>query len=119
MVSDFVIVPVEINTTATQEGNGRARVVHGSSQAPSIDVLVNDDVVIEGLQYGRASDAGELPAGEYSVKLNAAGTSTTALDLGQVPVEANKSYVLIAIGEPGSTEEPLTVVSYAVDVVVG
>ena len=116
VVSDFVVIPVMVdNGTIAAEG-ATARLVHASSQAPSIDVLVNDEVAVTDLKYGRASDAGILPAGTYNFKLNAAGTDSTALEVDGVELADGNSYTFVAIGEPGSTEEPLTVV---VDVVEG
>ena len=116
VVSDFVVIPVMVDNGSIAAEGATARLVHAASQAPSIDVLVNDEVAVTDLKYGRASDAGNLPAGTYNFKLNATGTENTALEADGVELADGNSYTFVAIGKPGSTEQPLILV---VDVVEG
>ena len=55
------------------EGEARVRVVHASPDAPDVDVLLDDTVVLSDVPYLAASDYLEAPAGEPNVKVNAAG----------------------------------------------
>jgi Domain of unknown function (DUF4397) len=62
------------------EGEARVRVVHASPDAPDVDVLLDDAVVLSDVPYLAASDYLEAPAGQHNVKVNAAGTTTTVID---------------------------------------
>jgi uncharacterized surface protein with fasciclin (FAS1) repeats len=73
------------------------RVVHGSPDAPAVDVLVNDKVAIPGLTYQNQAGPASLAAGKYNVKVNAAGSSTTVINA-DLDLEANKYYAAYAVG---------------------
>lgn len=120
IISDYVLIPLQVNTSAMAGGGASARIAHAAAQAPAVDVLVDGTVAVENLQYGRASDeAGELAAGDYAISLNATGTDTEALDGGTLTLQDAKAYVFVIIGEPESSEEPLEIVTYETDIVVG
>ncbi|MGM0590776.1 MAG: DUF4397 domain-containing protein [Halobacteriota archaeon] len=44
------------------------RVVHASPNAPAVDVYVDGDAVLEGVEFGAVSDSPELDAGSYMVE---------------------------------------------------
>ncbi len=73
------------------------RVVHGSPDAPAVDVLVNDKVAISSLSYQNQAGPASLAAGKYNVKVNAAGSSTTVINA-DLNLEANKYYAAYAVG---------------------
>ncbi len=110
VISDFVITPVQINNVPVSGDMALARVIHASAQSPVVDILVDDVVAFEGLRYGLATDAGELAAGTYNLKLNASGTDTTAIEVDGVEIEAGMLYAFVAIGTPGSADQPLEIV---------
>lgn len=58
-------------------GNAMIRVIHGSPDAPAVDIYVagTDAPVISALEYGEASDWLEVPAGTYSFEVRAADTA--------------------------------------------
>jgi hypothetical protein len=68
------------NDNTGPEGEARVRVVHASPDAPDVDVLLDDAVVLSDVPYLAASEYLEAPAGEHNVKVNAAGTTTTVID---------------------------------------
>jgi hypothetical protein len=116
-VSDLFVIPVQVDTSPLGPKMTRGRLVHAAAQAPAVDVLLNDKPTrITNLRYGQASDTGEVPAATYDVKLNQTGTSTTALDVPNTALEAGQSYVMVFIGKPGSTEQPLATVTVATPV---
>jgi len=116
-VSDLFVIPVQVDTSPLGPVLARGRVVHAAAQAPAVDVLLNDKPSrITNLKYGMASDTGEVPAGTYDVKLNQTGTTTTALDVPNTALDAGQSYVMVLIGKPGSTDQPLTTVTVATPV---
>jgi hypothetical protein len=57
-----------------------------------------------------------VPAGTYDVKLNQTGTSTTVLDVPSTALDAGQSYVMVLIGKPGSSEQPLATINVATPV---
>ena len=79
------------------EGEARVRVVHASPDAPDVDVLLDDAVVLSDVPYLVASDYLEAPAGEHNVKVNAAGTTTTVIDEDVTLVDGT-DYTVIASG---------------------
>jgi len=87
------------NVLATQ---ARIRVIHGSPDAPAVDVLVNDNLVVSNLAFKGASSYLEVPTGDYVFKLNLTGTATTAFTSGAIALEAGKVYTAIAIGSVAS-----------------
>lgn len=78
------------------------RVIHLSADAPAVDVATTGadpaDAVVKGLAYPDATGYLELPAGAYDLEVRLAGTTTVALALPGVTVEACNSYSVFAIG---------------------
>jgi hypothetical protein len=111
-ISDVFIIPVQVDLAAAAAGGAHARLVHGSSQTPALDVFVGDQAtpVITNLRYGSASDTGEVAAGTYDLKLNQTGMPTLVLSA-PTTIEAGQAYTLVLIGKPGSTEQPLTLLT--------
>jgi hypothetical protein len=115
VVSDFLIIPVEVDTSKLVGDTTRGRLVQASSQAPAIDIVVNGNTppVVTGLAYGRATDTGTLKSGTVDITLLQSGTQNVALDAKGLAMDTGQSYVLVLIGKPGSTEQPLSLVSVA------
>lgn len=86
------------------EPTAELRVLHGSADAPDVDVLVNDKVVLQGVPYEAASGYLEVPANGMDVKINAAGTSTTALALDNVVLTPDTPYTVIAANSLANIE---------------
>ena len=77
------------------EGEARVRVVHASPDAPNVDVLLDDNRVLSDVTYLASSDYLEASAGEHNLKVNAAGTATTAIDA-DVTLADGADYTVIA-----------------------
>ncbi|MCH8501655.1 MAG: DUF4397 domain-containing protein [Aliidiomarina sp.] len=77
-----------------------ARVVHAVADAPAVDVLVNDDAVLTEVPFLAFSGYLNLPADTYNIKVNAAGTDVTVIDV-DLPVENAQQYSILAVGELG------------------
>jgi hypothetical protein len=114
-VSDLLVIPVQVDTSPLKSGEARGRLVHAAAQAPPVDVLANDKPTkIKDLGYGQASDTGEVPAATYDFKLVQSGaTTTTVVDVPGTALASGQSYVMVLIGKPGSTDQPLKVLSVA------
>ena len=95
----------------------QVRVIHFSADAPSVDVATAGaapaDAVVKGLAYPNATSYLSLPAGSYDLEVRLAGTTTVALPLPGVAVEACNSYSVFAVGStanPAVGGKPLQVV---------
>jgi hypothetical protein len=90
-------------------GQAAIRVVHASPTAPAVDVAVRGGaVVVPNLAFPRASTYLTVPAGAYNFDVRAAGTTTVALPLNNVVLEAGRVYTVFAVG--GTQAQPLGVV---------
>ncbi|HET7168836.1 MAG TPA: DUF4397 domain-containing protein [Candidatus Limnocylindrales bacterium] len=82
------------------------RVVHFSADAPAVDVATSGsapaDAVVKNLAYPNATGYVALPAGSYDLEVRLAGTTTVALPLPGVAVEACTAYSVFAIGSAAS-----------------
>ena len=80
----------------------QVRVIHLSADAPAVDVATAGaapaDAVVKGLVYPKATGYLSLPAGSYDLEVRLAGTTTVALPLPGVAVEACNSYSVFAVG---------------------
>ena len=104
--------------------SAQVRVVHFSADAPAVDIATAGadpaDAVIQDLAYPDASDYLALPAGSYDLEVRLAGTTTVALALPGVAVDACNSYSVFAVGsaaDPAVGDNALQVV-VAVDATV-
>jgi hypothetical protein len=70
------------------------RVVHGSPDAPAVDVLVDGQPVLTGVAYLGASNYLSVSAGTRNIKVNAAGTATTVIDASLTKVANTATTVL-------------------------
>ncbi len=77
------------------EGQARVRVVHASPDAPNVDVLLDDAKVLSDVPYLASSAYLETSAGDHNLKVNAAGTATTAIDA-DVTLADGTDYTVIA-----------------------
>jgi hypothetical protein len=73
----------------------QVRVVHGSPDAPPVDVLVDNRKVVSDLPY--LDDSGYLAVapGQRNLKVNAAGTTTTVIDV-DATLMARQAYTVLA-----------------------
>jgi len=84
------------------------RVLHASPDAPDVDVLVDDVVVLAGVPYTAGSGYLAVPAGPRNLKVNAAGSTTTVIDVTPT-LDPAGVYTAIAVGQL-SAIEPLLLV---------
>lgn len=88
-----------LNAATAHADEAQVRVVHASPDAPAVDIYVNGEVAIEGLEFGSASDPTMLPAGEYQVQVAPAGTSADAAVIdATLTLEGGIAYDVAAVG---------------------
>jgi hypothetical protein len=91
------------NTTTPTPGNAKVRVVHASPDAPNVDVLVDDTIVLTDVAFKEFSDYLEVPAGARNFKVNATGTASTVIDV--TPTLADSGiYTVVALNTLANIE---------------
>jgi hypothetical protein len=104
----------EDDLSAPAEGNARIRAVHAVPDAPAVDIVPEGgEPLVEGLELPNASPYAEVPAGDYVINVNAAGTDE-ALISAPVSPAAGATYSAFAIGTAASGNLDLLVVQDAV-----
>lgn len=96
-VSGIEPLLLEDDRSAPASGKARLRVIHGSPDAPAVDVAVNGAVAVPSLAFKSASGYLEVPAGTYGVEVRVAGTSTAVLSA-DLALEAGAVYTVLAKG---------------------
>jgi len=82
---------------STQE-TSYLRVVHASADAPAVDVALDNETVVSGIELGEASDYLEVAAGEYRLTITAAESGDTVYDA-NVSIEPRSVTTIAASGE--------------------
>jgi len=96
-------VLTEDNFGTQAEGKAKIRFVHVSQDAPPVNFLLNDSLLYTGAAYKTATEFKEMAAGTYTIKLNNAGTGTTAISKSDVVLQAGKVYTVVAEGLVNAT----------------
>lgn len=84
----------------TASSEATVRVVHASPDAPNVDVRFGNTVVFANVPYFSAG-VRNVAAGPTRVRVNAAGTSTTVIDVTPT-FEANRLYTVLAVNNLAS-----------------
>jgi hypothetical protein len=85
--------------TPPAQGNSKLRVVHASPDAGPVDVVpAGGAPLVSGLQFPNASPYAQVPAGTYTLNVNAAGTNTTAISVPNATVTSGGVYSAFAVG---------------------
>jgi hypothetical protein len=94
------------------------QVLHASPNAPSVDVLVNGEVALNGVDYKDSSGWGDFEAGTYSVEVQGILPDGNAAVIGpaDLPFEADTINTVVALNdvqniEPLVLTQPSTPVS--------
>ena len=73
--------------------------MHASPDAGPVDVVPRGgDPLVEGLVYPDASPYAEVPAGTYTLDVNAAGTNQAAITVPDAVLETDTVYSAFAVG---------------------
>ena len=80
-------------------GDAKVRVVHASPDAGPVDVIPRGgQALVSGLTFPQASPYAEVPAGSYTLDVNAAGTNKTALTVPDAKLTSGGVYSAFAVG---------------------
>lgn len=87
---------VAVDDTGTPEaGQAWVRVLHGSPDAPAVDVKANDSDILTNVPFATISDYIPVPADTYNIKVCATGTDTCVIDA-DLTFEDGKKYTVAA-----------------------
>ena len=91
-----------------EAGMAMVRVVHGSSDAPAVDIWANGAVLVENLKFGDASEWINVPPGSYDLEIKAAGASISdpaAYVVNGLMLEEGEKLSAVAAGLLNSTAD--------------
>ncbi|MFM7053880.1 MAG: DUF4397 domain-containing protein [Bacteroidota bacterium] len=90
---------IEDDLTAPDSGKAHVRFIHLSPDAPGVDIALDGGaVVFPDYTFKEYSAFTPLDAGTYDLEVRVAGTSTVALDLDPIVLQAGKIYTVFAKG---------------------
>ena len=75
------------------------RVIHGSYDAPPVDVSVDGSKKISGLSYGESSGYGRVGPGDRDVEVTPAGAAAPKVIEAVLTLDNNKKYTVYAVDE--------------------
>lgn len=94
-----------VMTVAAQDESAMVRVFHGSPDAGPVDIYLDGEATLEGVEFTDASDYMEVPAGEHQVQVVPAGEDASAAVIDEtVTVEAGMNYTIAAIGSAANVQ---------------
>lgn len=82
-------------------GGAMVRVIHASPDAPAVDIYVNGQPAFTNLEFPKATNYAEVPAGSYEVKVfpaAAKGSGNPVINVPALKLDA-KNYTVIATGK--------------------
>jgi len=81
----------------------KIRFAHTSPDAPAVDIAVkNGPVIFSNVLFRQSADYVSVDAGVYNLEVRLAGTTTVALAVNGVKVQANTNYTVYAAGLAGN-----------------
>ena len=83
--------------------NSSTMVIHGSPDAPGVDILVDNAVAGTNLTYLQNTPYLTLPSGTRNIKVNVTGTSTTVIE-GNLNFAKDKAYSIFAVNSVANIE---------------
>lgn len=104
-VSKISAIVLGDDLTAPASGKAHVRFVHLSPNAPAVDIAVASSgaVVFPNTAFKNGTAFKPLDAGTYNLDVRVAGTTTVALPLPAITLQAGKIYTVFAKGFLGGT----------------
>lgn len=104
-VANISPLVIEDDLTTPQSGKAHVRFIHLSPDAPAVDIAVASSgaVVFGNKAFKEYTAFTPLDAGTYNLDVRVAGTSTVALVLPSITLEAGKIYTVFAKGFLGGS----------------
>jgi len=96
---DLLVITDDLEADA---GDAGVRFVHSCAGAPNVDVLVDDAVAFTDVPYGGLDVTGALPAGDHTIEVRVAGTTTVVFGPADLTFWADTVYSIFAYGSVDS-----------------
>jgi hypothetical protein len=109
VISDALILGGAFDTAALPADTGRIQFTQASVNTPAVNVVVSGMDTPVSITYPKTSDAMDVPAGSYDFDIQLAETGDSVATVTGFTVEAGKSYELVVIGDPTSTDKPVEI----------
>jgi hypothetical protein len=98
-VANIEAIVIEDDLSTPAQGKAHVRFIHLSPDAPAVDITLTDGTVVFGNKSFKEFTAfTPLDADSYDLEVRVAGTTTVALDLPVITLEAGKIYTVFAKG---------------------
>lgn len=100
VLAALVALVMAVPAFAQDDSQAMVRVAHLASDAPNVDIYVNDEpgAALANVPYGTVSSYLPLPAGSQSVKVYAAGDTSSPVIEADVDLAGGAAYTVGAIG---------------------
>ena len=120
LVGNNTLAPFVFTDDLVEGGQAKVRFIHGSPNAPSVDVLLrNGGILFGNTMFGMAATGIEVGAGTYDFDVNVAGTNDLALLIDDVPLSNGTNYTVFATGLLGDATTPLSAIAVVDDIESG
>lgn len=93
-----LVAALAVPVAADEHDNAMVRVVHGSPDAPNVDVWVNGETVLTDVPFTAVSDYLSVPAGDYEIAVSATGDTTPVIGPVTLTFEAGTATTIAAYG---------------------
>jgi len=111
-IEPLVLTRPDTDVTA---GNARIQIVHASADAPMVDVFatapdadLSQEAPLVTAAFKDSLDATEVPAGDYQIRITAAGDSTAVVfDSGTINLGDGADFVIAAVPNVGPGAQPV------------
>jgi uncharacterized protein DUF4397 len=98
-------IVLEDDNSTPAAGTARVRAIHGAPSAPAVDIYVTApgadldaaSPALSNVAFGDVADYLEVPAGDYQVRVTAAGTKTVVIDSGALTLASGQVRTAIAV----------------------
>jgi len=117
LVTLFFLAGLSACSSSSSDDTASLRVVHASPDAPDVDVLLDDLLVLNDVPYAGASDYFPVIAGIRNVKVNAAATDLTVIEA-DLDLAGSSRTTIIASGLVGDIQ-PLVLLDRTITPAVG
>jgi hypothetical protein len=94
VISALVLIGLS-SCGGSSDDKAMLRIIHGSPDAPNVDVLVDDEAILTNVAYKESSGYLDVEEGQRRIRVNVAGTDTTVIDA-TVTLSEDTSYSVIA-----------------------
>lgn len=97
LIASLAVTACDDNDPVSPVITADVRVVHASPDAPNVDVLVDNGVVLTNVPFKAASAYLDVPIGSRNFKVRATGTASVVINA-DATLQANKAYTVLATG---------------------